>query len=68
MKVKIEDTVYDARDVPIMLIFDEKSKHHIANMLPEATKYAAYPENWFNNFREVLQWMDEIYEHSRESK
>jgi hypothetical protein len=56
MKVKIGDTVYDAEDEPIMLILTETDKKNIAKMLPETTKYCAYPEEFYNSDY-ISKWM-----------
>lgn len=55
MKVKVGNTVYDCEYQPIMVILSEKDKENIANMLPEATKYCAYPDNI--SPQEIEKWM-----------
>ena len=44
MKVKVGDTVYDGAVVPVMVILSDADKNNIANMLPECTKYASFPD------------------------
>ncbi len=46
MKIKIGDKIFDPNDEPIMLILDKKDKENISNMLPEATKYCAFPDGY----------------------
>lgn len=58
MRVKIADTWYDPYDVPIMIELTDKDKSNIANMLPEATCYSAYPDGLFKSDQEVLDWME----------
>lgn len=45
MKVKIGNKIYDPNEEPIMVILDPEDKSNIANMLPEATKYASFPDS-----------------------
>jgi len=44
MKIKIQNTIYDSNDEPIMIILSNEDKENIQNMHPEATKYCSYPE------------------------
>jgi hypothetical protein len=62
MKVKINDTVYDANEVPIMLILSDQDKFNITHMAPEADRYAAYPDSLEWSREQVSDWMDEGYE------
>lgn len=55
MKVKIGDTIYDANQQPIMLIFDDSDKNNIANMHPDKYKYAAFPDKM--DIEEVKEFM-----------
>ena len=57
MKVKIGNEIYEANDVPVMVILSEKDKENIANMLPEATKYCAYPEGTDREL--IADWMED---------
>ena len=60
MKVKVGDTIYDAEDVPIMVILTEGDKKLIADMPEEATKYCSYPddEHWLaNDYENIKNWM-----------
>lgn len=57
MRVKVGDTIYNAKDEPVMVILSEMDKQNIANMLPEATKYCGYPEGTDRGF--IAEWMDE---------
>ena len=43
MRVKINSVWYDPKDTPIMVELDLEDKVNIEHMLPEATKYCAYP-------------------------
>lgn len=58
MKVKVGNQVYDPNQTPVMVILTEKDKQNILNMLPEATKYCAYPEEM--DQEEIQEWMDDI--------
>jgi len=55
MKIKIKDTIYNASEEPIMVILTKKDKENIANMLPEATKYAGAPDTFGE--QELKEWM-----------
>ena len=44
MKVKVGNKVYDPEEEPVMVILTEQDKKNIANMLPDATKYAMFPD------------------------
>lgn len=57
MKVKIGNKIYDPNNTPIMVILSKEDKSNIANMLPEATKYCAFPEDMEIN--EIENWMNE---------
>lgn len=58
MKVKIGDVVYDAHDLPIMVILTPGEKQQIANMAPDATKYCQYPETYSPD--EIRTWMRNV--------
>lgn len=57
MKVKVGDKMYSGDEQPIMVILTDGDKRNITNMLPEATKYAEYPDTY--DQEEVLRWMEE---------
>ena len=44
MRVKIDDTIHDSNDEPIMLILSMDEKKHISEM-GTAKKYCSYPDN-----------------------
>ena len=46
MKVKIGTKIHDSENEPIMIVLSECDKENITNMLPTATKYCSFPENW----------------------
>ncbi len=48
MIVKIGMDVFDSSEQPIMLVLNKKDKENISNMLPEATKYCAFPAEGFS--------------------
>lgn len=56
MKVKIGDRVYDGEEQPIMVVLTDADKANIANMAPECSKYAAFPEGM--DEAEVRLWME----------
>ena len=58
MQVKIGNTIYDATKEPIMLILNDSDKKNLLNMPANASKYAGFPENWFNSEEEVQEWME----------
>ena len=46
MKVKVGNKIYDAENEPIMVILNDNDKENIARMLPDATKYCGYPDDY----------------------
>ena len=56
MKVKIGETVYDAKDVPIMVILNQDEKRQITDMHPDATKYCQFPND--RSCDEIREWMN----------
>lgn len=54
LKVKIGDTIHDSDMEPLMVILSEADKANIAQMTPEYTKYAAFPD-WFS--KQANKWM-----------
>ena len=61
MKAKINDTIYNSEEQPIMVILSEKDKENIANMPKEKTKYCSYPDTpYFKEMQKerILVWMD----------
>lgn len=44
MKIKVDNRIYDPNRDPVMVILSEADKRNIADMPPEATRYAAFPE------------------------
>lgn len=59
MKVKIGNTIYDAKDQPVMVIFSDLDKKNIANMLPECTKYACWPDDE-RSIQQMFHWMAKV--------
>ncbi len=45
MRIKIGDEIYDGADEMIMVILEDKDKHNLANMPPEATRYCCGPKS-----------------------
>lgn len=58
MKVKIENTTYDAKDIPIILILDEVDKKCIAEMGTEARSIIFMPEKAISR-EEAFSMLDE---------
>lgn len=58
MKVKIGNKIYDGNREPVMVILSAGDKKNISNMLPNGTKYCAFPETKFTK-EEILQWMED---------
>ena len=56
MRVKVGDTVYDAEEQPVMVILSAKDKENIASMMPEDTKYLAFPDGM--NKDEATKFME----------
>jgi len=57
MKVKVGDRVYSSERQPIMVILTEQDKINIANMVPEATRYAEFSNALGWTREEELAWM-----------
>jgi len=58
MKVKIGDTYYDSRDVPIMVVFTDFDKANVSQMRAADRRYAAYRKSHFQGGKEQAQkWM-----------
>lgn len=56
MRVKVGSEWFEAKDgQPIMVELSEADKTNIANMAPEATKYAVFDDNQTSD--EKLAWM-----------
>jgi hypothetical protein len=55
MKVKVGDKIYNGEDEPVMVILTDSDKKNIANMLPECTKYAMYPDEY--KHVDIEEWM-----------
>lgn len=60
MRVKIGDEWFDSHDEPMMVVLSDKDKRNIANMIPEADRYAQFPNDRFSSF-DMLEWMDVGY-------
>ncbi len=59
MKIKIGNTWFDEEvDGPFMLVLDSSDKKNIANMAPEATKYAIFKDGLMTE-DEMREWMNE---------
>lgn len=43
MKIKVGGLIFDAADIPIMVILDDGDKEFISNTAKEDTKYAVFP-------------------------
>ena len=57
MKVKIGNTIFDAKEQPLMVILTDQDKKNIANMLPHCTMYASFPDKWGTK-EEMEDWME----------
>jgi hypothetical protein len=56
MRVKVGNEWFEAKEgQPIMIDLSEADKANIANMAPEATKYAVFDDNQTSD--EKLAWM-----------
>lgn len=65
MRFKIGDEYFDiADDKPVMVILTEQDKLNIANMNPDCTKYALFPDDW-GTVAEMLKWMSETDDANR---
>lgn len=58
MRVKIGDTWYNSDNQPICLELEGADKENIANMFPDATKYAVAPDGYFKSNKIFMDWMD----------
>lgn len=60
MKVKVGSDWFEATpEQPIMVLLSEDDKRNIANMAPDATKYALFAEEALMTRDEKLAWMDD---------
>jgi len=57
MKVKVGNKTYDAKEVPIMIIFEDYNKEHISQMPKDAYRYCEYPD-WME-YKQIEEWMEE---------
>lgn len=55
MKVKIGNKIYDGNDEPVMIILSDEDKKNITNMLPTATKYCSYPDDYDGDIKEFMK-------------
>lgn len=60
MRVKVGDTWYKAEPgQPIMVELKPGDRQNIANMLPEATKYAVFDDSEPLTREQMLKWVEE---------
>ena len=57
MKIKINGSIYDSSEAPLMVILSNNDKKNIGAMLPEATCYACFPDGWGDR-DQMLAWME----------
>ena len=57
MKVKIDDTVYDGYDQPVMVILTDRDKRKISELDVEDDKYCHYPTGM--NIEGINVWMNQ---------
>ena len=57
MRVKIENTWYEAENTAICLELTEEDKNNIIGMSPEATKYACFPHSDPRDTQSRMDWM-----------
>ena len=62
MQIKVGDKIYSENDQPIMVILTDADKKNIANMLPECTKYASFPDDTKLTEDEQYAWMGAVQE------
>jgi len=58
MRVKINDTWYDANDVPILIEMSDKDKENIANMAKGSNRYGVIPD-YTMSVEEATKWVRE---------
>lgn len=46
MIIKLEDKIYDSRDLPILLILSDEEKEHLSNMSEADHLYLSYPHDY----------------------
>ena len=57
MKIRVGNVFYGVQPhAPVMVELTPQDKENIANMLPDATKYAIFPDDW-GTPEEMLAWM-----------
>ena len=65
MRIKVGNNWYDASNhQPIMVELTPKDKENIANMSPEATKYAELPDTWSKE--QCYEWMEAVKPQERD--
>ena len=60
MKVKIGDTIYNSKDIAIVVTLDQTEKDYLreqAKVNPGMLKYAAFPAGTFANEKDAVDWM-----------
>jgi hypothetical protein len=58
MKIATLTDVYSANDCPVAVILTKKDRENIANMHPEATVYAAFPDD--TPIPDMQKWVEHL--------
>jgi len=59
MRVKVNETWYNAQETPICVDFGEEDRKYIDSMVKGAAKYAAAPDEHFKSDDDFKSWMKE---------
>ncbi len=57
MRVKVGETWFDWRDVPICVELSDDDKRNLSNMPAHCTRYALFPEDTTMTQDEMREWM-----------
>lgn len=57
MEVKIENTIYNSEDIPIVITLSDSDKNNIKNMREDNYKYCSYPDHY--DPEEIRKWMND---------
>ncbi len=68
MKVKIGDTYYDSKDIPVMVVlepFDVDNLKEMFQQSPDSNRYMAFMGAHFKTQDEAKSWMDDEFQFMR---
>ena len=62
MKVKIGDTYYDSKDIPVMVVLESFDMDNLKEMFrasPDSNRYMAFMGAHFKTTEQAKSWMDD---------